>query len=134
MPFVWDDSFKLDIEVIDRQHKGLVDLVAGLFEAMKAGKAGEIIESSLEGLASYTRIHFKTEEYYFDEFHYYDSEGHKKEHADFKARIAEFRKSLAQGSDTLTVEMLNYLSSWLTNHIKGTDKRYVSYFHAHGLR
>ena len=43
MLFVWDDKCNTGIEEIDRDHKGLVDLINDLYEAMQDGSGGALL-------------------------------------------------------------------------------------------
>jgi hemerythrin len=39
----------------------------------------------------------------------------------------DFQKRYQAGQVALSVEMMNFLKDWLTNHIVETDKRYIPY-------
>ena len=43
MLFVWDDSCKTGIAEIDQDHKGLVNLINDLYEAMQDGSGGALL-------------------------------------------------------------------------------------------
>ena len=83
---------------------------------------------------AYATVHFATKERYFTRFAYSETDSHQKEHADFVARIADFQKGLAQGRVALSVEVMNFLSDWLRNHIKVVDRKYVPLFRERGVK
>ena len=124
----WKDEYSVGIEKIDDQHKTLIEMINDLNEAMlnRIGQetAGEIIES----LIYYTDSHFRTEEELFDNFSYPDSASHKKEHSDFVKKVSDFRKDHESGKIGLSVYIIEFLSTWLKNHITGTDMKYASFF------
>jgi hemerythrin len=66
-------------------------------------------------------------------YQYPDLEAHKAEHAEFVASVAQFREGFAAGRIGLTIEVMRYLSSWLTNHIMGTDRAFGPFFNDRGL-
>lgn len=134
MGFEWDDSYKIGIDEIDRQHHGLVDLVVQLYAAMRQGKGKEVLDSTLNKLVDYTSVHFGTEEAYFNKFQYPKSAAHKKEHEEFTKKVAEFKASYDAGRVMITLSLIDFLSGWLTTHIKGSDREYTEFFKAHGIR
>lgn len=135
MAFIkWDDSLSVNVKEIDEQHKKLVDLINKLTDAMSAGKAKQILGNILNELASYTVIHFKTEEKYFDKFKYPFTISHKKEHNDFIKKINDFKRDFESGKALLSVEIMKFLKDWLIKHIKGSDKKYSEFFNKHGLK
>ncbi len=129
----WDESMSVHVAEIDQQHKRLIAIINDLFDAMTEGKGKDALEEIVNGLISYTQLHFKTEEQYFDRFGYPDSSSHKIEHADFIQKISSFKEGVDRRQLGLSSEVLNFLSGWLKNHILKTDKKYSVYFNEKGL-
>ena len=129
----WNDSFSVQIEEIDDQHQMLVSMINDLHEAMIRRQGDQILADIIEGLIEYTVTHFKTEEKYFHQYGYADTREHLKEHAAFVQAVSEFKQGLDAGKLFLSIEVLNYLSNWLQNHIKKTDMQYVPFFKSKGL-
>lgn len=135
MAFIeWNESLSVNVAVIDGQHQKLIAMINELHEAMSQGKGRTVLGRIVSGLVSYTESHFRTEEKYFDVFGYPEALSHKKEHADFVAKVSEFKEGVEQGKIALSIEIMNFLSDWLRNHIKGVDKKYLSFFNEKGLR
>ena len=135
MPLIkWNDSFSVNIVEIDQQHQKLVSLINDLNQAMLQGMGKAALTNILNELVSYTVNHFGTEEKYFAQFKYPDSDSHKKEHLAFVEKVAAFKKDFDSGRLGLSIEVMQFLSDWLQNHIKGTDKKYGPYFNAKGLK
>jgi hemerythrin len=105
-----------------------------LSDAMTQGKGKDILGKILDGLISYTVIHFKTEEQYFERYKYSETTTHKKEHAAFVKKVSEFKEGFAKGQLSVTSEVLYFLRDWLNNHIKITDKKYSAFFNENGLK
>lgn len=72
-------------------------MINDLHDAMRQGKGRNVLGRIVSGLMDYTRIHFKTEEGYFDRFGYPDSRTHKKEHSNFVKRVSEFKEGFDKG-------------------------------------
>ncbi len=130
----WDDSLSVNVAEIDRQHQKLVAMINELHDAMKSGKGKDVMGKILSGLISYTDTHFKAEENYFVQFKYPDAASHIKEHVAFVKKVSDFQHDFEAGRLTVSIDTLYFLRDWLQGHIKGTDKKYSSFFHEKGLR
>ncbi|MCX5829220.1 MAG: bacteriohemerythrin [Deltaproteobacteria bacterium] len=130
----WSDSFSVNVVEIDKQHQKLVGMINDLDDAMRQGKGKDVLGKIVNGLISYTGTHFKTEERYFDQFGYPEANSHKKEHSDFVAKVSEFKDGFEKGKIGLTIKVMDFLSDWLQNHIKGVDKKYGPFFNDKGLK
>ena len=130
----WNDSFSVNVAEIDRQHQKLVSMINELNDAMRQGKGNDVLGKIINGLISYAAIHFKTEEKYFDQFRYPETDIHKKEHSAFVERVSDFKNKFEKSSLGLSIEVMNFLSDWLKNHIKASDMRYSKFFNEKGLR
>ena len=130
----WSDSLSVNVNEIDLQHRKLIDMINELNEAMKIGKGKDSLGKILNGLISYTATHFKTEEQFFDKFGYPDTVNHKKEHVAFVKKVTDFQDGFEKKNLAVTMEVMNFLSDWLRNHIKGTDKKYSKFFNDKGLK
>ncbi|HKJ28674.1 MAG TPA: hemerythrin domain-containing protein, partial [Desulfuromonadales bacterium] len=67
MLFVWDDNYRTGIDEIDLDHKGLVNLINDLYEAMQDGSGGALLLPIFSALKRYTEDHFVKEERYMVE-------------------------------------------------------------------
>ncbi len=135
MPLImWNDSLSVGLNEIDSQHKVLINLINDLNDAMKAGKGKEVAGKILTELLNYTHTHFGNEEKYFEKFKYPDTAGHIKLHRSFTDKIAEFKKDFESGKAGLSLQMMDFLSDWLREHIKGTDPKYVPLFKENGIK
>lgn len=130
----WNDNLSVKVAEIDQQHKRLIAMINELNDAMKVGKGKDVLEKIVSSLITYTATHFKTEEKYFTLYRYPDAENHKKEHVAFVQKVSNFKEGLEKGKMSLTIEVINFLSDWLKNHIMGTDKKYSQFFNEKGLK
>lgn len=134
MPIIsWSDGLSVNVTVIDEQHKKLIDIVNRLFDAMKAGKAKGVVGQTIDELREYTVYHFATEEKYFADLNYPDSKVHNAEHLLFVEKLDDLKMDMAQGKLGIGLELMNFLSNWLTNHIRITDQNYSAFFNENGV-
>ncbi len=130
----WTDSYSVKVKEFDQQHQKLVSLINDLHEAMKAGKAKNIMEMMLDELESYTAYHFKSEEDQMKKHTYPDMAKHIDEHIGFVKKVQDFKAQYSAGKATLSLEISNFLRDWLLNHINGTDKKYSDFFNQKGVK
>ena len=130
----WNNELSVNVQIIDEQHKKLIELINELQEAMKSGKGKDVLGKILTGLITYTAAHFKTEETYFAQYGYPDAENHKKEHLAFVKKVTDFKDGFDKKQLSLTIEIMNFLRDWLQKHIQGTDKGYSKFFNDKGLK
>ena len=129
----WDESYSVNVRELDQQHKKLFDMLNKLLEAMKEGKGKEVVGSILRDMESYTILHFRAEEKYMKQYEYPGYEEQKNQHEKYVAKIASFKEDLKSGKITLTMEVMQFLRDWLSNHIQKIDKRYSTFFNEKGL-
>lgn len=130
----WTPELSVGIASIDEQHKKLIAMLNDLHEGMSSGQGRAALGPVLEKLVSYTVEHFQYEESLFAKTGYGDTAAHKVEHEKLKAQAIDIQKRYESSTTgALSLEVLNFLRSWLTNHIKGTDKKYSQHLAANGV-
>lgn len=135
MAFInWNESLMINVEQIDAQHHKLVEIVNNLFDAMSEGKGNEVLNSVFEGLIDYTKTHFATEEEYMAKYNYPKAEFHKIEHNDLTRQAVELYEKFKSGQATISVPVLNFLRSWLNNHILSADKEFGEFLNSVGVK
>ena len=107
----------------DNQHKKLIELINQLNDGMQAGKGADILGKVLSELVNYTVFHFGYEEKLMTQHKYEDTPAHQAEHVKFVQTAGDFKKKFDSGSAVISVEIMNFLRDWLTNHIMKTDKK-----------
>jgi hemerythrin-like metal-binding protein len=120
---VWDRRLETGHGKIDEQHKSLVETVNRLHEAMKQGKGRGELEGILVFLKDYTVTHFAMEEELMDRHAYAGAPKHKQIHADLVRQVADLVTKFQAGKAMLTLDVMNFLEDWLTQHIQGEDYR-----------
>jgi hemerythrin len=130
----WNDSLSVNIMEIDSQHQKLIGMINDLDDAMSQGKGKTILGRIIYELVDYTDKHFGLEEKYFNQFGYPEANHHKQAHSVFTKKIATFKNALDKDKFGLSIEIVEFLSDWLQNHIKTVDKKYETFFNENGLK
>jgi len=101
--FPWSEKYQVGIDFVDHQHKGLVDIINRLHQAMLDGKGRVVIGKTLEELIVYTRAHFAAEEKVLGSCGYPDFPAHRGEHERLTFAVMEFHQELMTNELGLTV-------------------------------
>ncbi len=120
---VWTDDLNTGIDVIDGQHKRIVEYINKLHEARLNNDAkgiGDIIAATVD----YTVSHFTFEETLIEDAGYEFIRPHKKVHQLFIRRVSEFKQRFDRGED-ISEELHGLLARWLFSHIRNDDAAYV---------
>ncbi len=123
----WDEKYCVGIDEFDEQHKKLISLINELAEAMRVGKGREVLAGILDELIDYADTHFKAEEDRFMQCKYPGRLAHALEHENLKMQVMKFRQSFDNGSEAISVPVIYFLKSWLTEHIMESDKQYAPF-------
>lgn len=130
MNIEFDESLITGNEMIDAQHKELIERIAKLITCCEqnGGKLEAI--KVLDFLDEYVEYHFSAEEKLQEEFEYPGIAEHKEKHAEFKEAVKELYEMLEEVEGP-TEEFVNAVKKnvldWLFGHIKGFDCSVASY-------
>ena len=119
---VWQDDLNTGVEVIDRQHMRIVEMLNHLHVAQKSMERMAVAEV-IDELVDYTMSHFAFEEELMEEAGYPFCAAHKRVHEVFTRRVSEYRLRFQAGEDVVD-ELKSMLARWLFNHIRNDDKAY----------
>lgn len=132
--FTWNENMSVGILQLDIQHKNLINMINNLYDAMSTGKGKEILPNILKEMSAYAVSHFSTEEKFMQQYGYPEYETHKKEHELFVKKVQEFNREFAKGNISITLNVANFLKTWLSNHIQNTDKKYGPFLNEKGVK
>jgi hemerythrin len=119
--FVWQSKYSVGVPEIDREHKRLFELADRLHTAMLAGNGNESERAALSELIQYTAEHFSHEEALMRRYHYADLTAHHAKHEAFTKAVLEFQTKHEAGAACLSVHMLQFVRTWLVEHIGRED-------------
>lgn len=131
----WNDTYSVGIADMDKQHQKLIGLINSFHDAMKEGRAQNVIGKVLEDLKIYTEFHFNDEEKLMKKYAYPGYDGQKNEHNSFVTKLNEFIQHYGEGQLTaVSLDVSQFLKDWLLNHISRSDKKYGKYLNSKGVK
>lgn len=119
---------------IDEQHKLLIETINELVNEVASNPSKEGLLSIIDSLINYKKIHFATEERYFEEFNYEGSRDHIAEHEAFGEKIRLIQEKNADDVIALTYDLIDFLEDWFVEHMLIVDQGYKDCFMSHGLK
>jgi len=109
-PYVWDESFLVDIKQLDDEH-------VGLFDSVRAVEADRDSQAAWDHMYEVFEVHFRNEEAMFTTIIGYPAADHRNRHL-------ALMKTVKGAVLPITEEITEFIKNWLTQHIKNTDFKY----------
>ena len=117
----FDESLETGIDVVDDQHRSLIEIYNHLDAAFHAHRGQREMAEILARLFQYTKIHFETEEALMERYDYDGLEAHRAEHVALVEQLKKFVIRFKRNEERISVEMLNFVANWVTRHIQESD-------------
>ena len=125
--FQWKDCYSTYIPVIDGQHKLLLSCINKLHNGMQNDSDKSLLLEILDDLTGYAFTHFATEEMYFTRTRYPLAVKHMEEHQQFRQTVIKLRDAVLDGKAFIDIALLEYLKTWLVEHIQRMDVGFAPY-------
>ena len=129
-PFItWQDSYSVGINLVDEQHKHLINLTNKLFDACMAGKdkSKNVFFDTIREAVDYVSYHFSTEEKVMAEVSYPHYGKHRQEHAYFVREVFKKADDYNSGRLFAPLSFVYFLRDWILHHIAISDKKMGDY-------
>ncbi len=126
MSIVLEKDLLTGNELIDSEHKELIDRINKLVDSCESGKEKTTAVRTLDFLMDYTEFHFRDEEKLQEESGYPEIENHKLQHKVFEKAVNELKEMLEEeeGPTEAFVAAVNKnITEWFLNHIQVWDKK-----------
>lgn len=126
---VWDDSFDIGVEIIDKAHQNLTSIVRKMLTMTHDSdeeKKRKACEEGIKYFKSYAIQHFAEEESYMRSIDYEEYEKHRMLHSVMRdITIPELELDLIEAnySDEAVESFLGVCMGWLTGHIMIEDRK-----------
>lgn len=124
----WGPEYELGVELIDRQHKQLANMINCLSTAMSYGDARPILGSLVEQLLVAAEQHFRSEKELMEQSQFPERKAHQEEHAQLISKAKKLYSNYAQDKSYSCCEKIHALfRQWLIEHDLISDRRYIPY-------
>lgn len=123
----WEDSYKCGHQLIDSQHKNLLNLASSLYEAALAGSPKETIQSIMIKILNDTEQHFEDEENLLKRINYPDFDEHTHIHSRILTQGRELYSQYINESISVGDIFDFFLTENLTKHLIEVDQKYFSF-------
>lgn len=120
---IWNDSLKIGVPEIDRQHKQLIEQLNQLVDAMHNNRGKDEIQEIVKFLDLYVSQHFSFEEGCMNRCRCPVASQNAAAHAYFIKVLSEVKAELRNKGTSLTlaIKVNEQLLDWFVNHIKKVD-------------
>ncbi|MFT3957707.1 MAG: bacteriohemerythrin [Desulfovibrio sp.] len=125
--FPWKARYNTNVPVIDGQHKLLLSYINKLHRGMQKGCDKKLLLEILDDLTGYAFTHFATEEIFFTRSAYPLASRHIEEHHKFRETVTQFRDAVLDDKAFIDIALLEYLKTWLVEHIQHMDVDFAPY-------
>jgi hemerythrin-like metal-binding protein len=127
-PLTWREEFATGVPEIDEQHMILVHTLNESASKLAHDASQETLEQITQDLLGYALYHFETEEELMQRYGYAEEDTaaadlHLGQHRAFSAKVVSVREDLKAGVKIVAADLLEFLNSWLVNHILNTDRK-----------
>jgi len=127
----WKDSYSVGVSEIDIQHMQLFSLANKVIKAMETNAEVKEVGLILDELFEYIEMHFSTEEAYTSVCNNFEE--HKRAHVKFISSIQMLVQQYLSGDVNTLPSLLDFLISWLKDHIMGTDQKAFTWLRENNL-
>lgn len=129
----WSDDYCISIPSIDGQHRLLVSMIRHLQEAMLEGRVKAVVTPLFQAMNRYTEFHFEYEEQLFAEHAYAGQKAHGEQHAALVRKLWELEEKYSAGTLSAGAPLMQFLRSWLVDHICIHDRQYSGFLKEKGV-
>jgi hemerythrin len=122
----WDESLSVGIDLIDEQHKMLIQRLKAVTEAIESNQGEGTIAKTLDFLLDYTDFHFSEEEEQMARHNYPGLDLQKQQHEEFKDSVKKLAADFEQEGAIKDIadHIRDFLFNWLIKHIEEVDHQF----------
>ena len=127
MAIRWTDDLSVKNEMLDAEHQKWILILNDFYQGLMDKKHKEKLLELVIAMLDYTKYHFASEEKYMKSINYPKLAEHQEKHRFYEAKISEYHERIKEGKMVLSLEVTNFLKTWLINHIRGVDQQYAAF-------
>ncbi len=139
--YVWNDKYLVHIRKVDEQHRALFTTAAKLYRLLLGHEDISQVDKLFSDLVRQTIVHFQTEEQLMQTHAYPDLTRHKSLHDILLQQLKDMQCSQQTMQSMHFVqpwierlEVADFLSGWLGNHILDEDSKYGDFLRDAGVK
>lgn len=119
---VWTDKNKLNIPIIDEQHRGIVSIINSLHYFIRQGMDFQALLPTIIIMEQFSIIHFESEEMLLKKYEYPDYDNHCMLHTELRENIKAIKAQTFIKKDPDAV--ISFLKDWWIHHTNVEDQKY----------
>jgi len=125
----WDEKYSTGIELIDTQHKQLLQLTNDLYYACVTGDKmlQSVFKDTMSRMVEYVHFHFGVEQELLLRVKYPGYKDHKIQHDNMIRNILVAAKNYSDGKHFVPNHFVRTLKDWIFSHIAVSDRHYADY-------
>ena len=131
MPVKWTADLSVKNETLDAEHQKWIEILNNFYQGLMDKKPKEKLLELVTAMLDYTKYHFASEEKYMKSINYPNLSEHQEKHRFYEGKIKEYYERIKDDKMILSLEVTNFLKTWLINHIKGVDQQYADFNEKH---
>jgi hemerythrin len=119
----WSDDFLIGIDVIDRQHKHIFELLLKIEQAVANGESWNSLRFLIIDVSEYLKFHLAVEEAMLEIVDYGELAKHKQSHERLTDAMGHLEERVhnSKGSD----DLLTFFRTWFIEHVLKDDVAYA---------
>jgi len=125
---LWDESFSVRAQVLDKQHKGLFDIINQLRTACARDVEKKEVLGIIKSLYTYSATHFQDEEALLEKKVCILLGEQQSHHAIFLDYVINLEHKVNSNVESVDEEVLIFLDTWWKEHILKVDMQYSKFF------
>ena len=118
-----EEQYGTTVDIFDKQHQELFDLINALNDAVSGGNRPDI-GSSLDAMIDYVVLHFKNEEKMMEERGYDGLAAHRQEHEKLISTCTDLQTKFHANEADVEESTMSFIKTWLDQHIPVIDRSY----------
>lgn len=124
-PCIWRQEFSVGNAHLDDEHRKFFSLVETIRQNSRSAKLAQQLQTTMDGLISFARIHFSSEEKMMTERNYPQLAEHSKRHAMMLLKLEDLTSRCTAGKMDNCRDVFGFAKSWVLRHTLLVDRQYM---------
>ncbi|MEA3275381.1 MAG: bacteriohemerythrin [Pseudomonadota bacterium] len=129
----WKDEYRIDVAVIDQQHRRLAGLVNELHETLESKRSSSELRHILHELIGFTALHFATEEELMLKYEYPGYPEHNREHRMLLGQLHALATAVSDETGVGFNSKADLSDDWVTKHLLESDVQLGRFLNSRGV-